>query len=139
MTFRYPIDVRFRDIDRLDHVNNAVYLSYFEQTRIQFFRKVWQNNIAMDDESLILANMHIEFVKPVRMDHNIVVETYLSKMGTKSFVMNYKVLNLTEDSEEVMTTGYSVLVCYNFVDDHTIPIPEKLRKGMEPYFVEGEL
>ncbi len=36
MSFQYPLEVRFRDLDGLGHVNNAVYLSYFETLRLHF-------------------------------------------------------------------------------------------------------
>jgi len=32
-SFEHEIEVRFRDCDGLGHVNNAVYLTYLEQTR----------------------------------------------------------------------------------------------------------
>ncbi|MDA0882981.1 MAG: thioesterase family protein, partial [Bacteroidetes bacterium] len=40
MKSKYEIEVRFRDIDAMGHVNNAVYLSYFEQARIGFFNAI---------------------------------------------------------------------------------------------------
>ncbi len=43
MDFHYltPFDVRFRDLDSLGHVNNAVYLTYFEIARIGYWRKLF--------------------------------------------------------------------------------------------------
>ena len=35
--FKLDIDVRFRDLDALSHVNNAVYFTYFEEGRKCFF------------------------------------------------------------------------------------------------------
>ncbi|MBK6404207.1 MAG: thioesterase family protein [Holophagales bacterium] len=34
------VEVRFRDLDAMGHVNNAVYLTYFEQARLAFWRAI---------------------------------------------------------------------------------------------------
>ena len=36
--YKYPMTVRFSDLDSLGHVNNAIYLSYLEQARISWFQ-----------------------------------------------------------------------------------------------------
>jgi acyl-CoA thioester hydrolase len=40
--FNYPIEVRFSDTDAMGHVNNAVYLTYFEQARLAYWRELWR-------------------------------------------------------------------------------------------------
>jgi len=37
-----PIQIRFSDCDMLQHVNNAIYLQYFETARINFFNQKFQ-------------------------------------------------------------------------------------------------
>jgi acyl-CoA thioester hydrolase len=34
-----PVQIRFADVDKLGHVNNAVYLSYIEVARMDFFKE----------------------------------------------------------------------------------------------------
>ena len=36
MTFETTIGVRYRDIDAMGHVNNAVYATYLEQARVRY-------------------------------------------------------------------------------------------------------
>ena len=37
----HRLEVRFRDCDPMGHVNNAVYLTYLEQTRLMHWRSLW--------------------------------------------------------------------------------------------------
>ena len=39
--FSTHIEVRFRDLDALGHVNNAVYLTYFEIARLHYWKKLF--------------------------------------------------------------------------------------------------
>src|SRR5947209_19489757 len=36
----YPVQIRFRDLDPLAHVNNTVYFTYFEEARSYYFDKL---------------------------------------------------------------------------------------------------
>ena len=38
--YRHRLSVRFRDCDAMGHVNHAVYLTYFEQGRLNFWREL---------------------------------------------------------------------------------------------------
>ena len=37
--FSHHINTRFRDLDAFNHVNNAVFLTYFEDARKTFFER----------------------------------------------------------------------------------------------------
>ena len=41
----YPVQIRFRDLDPLAHVNNTVYFTYFEEARSYYFDhlETWLN------------------------------------------------------------------------------------------------
>ncbi|MFZ8846335.1 MAG: acyl-CoA thioesterase [Candidatus Hydrothermia bacterium] len=44
MKVELELEVQYRDLDPLGHVNNAVYLSYFEQARVKMFENLYKNN-----------------------------------------------------------------------------------------------
>jgi len=58
--FTTDIQMRFRDIDGMGHVNNAVYLSYTELARTQFYMKQARKK-ALEDIDFILAHVDIDF------------------------------------------------------------------------------
>lgn len=117
------IDVRFRDIDALGHVNNAVYFTYFEQARIKFFEEhlgSWN----WDENGLLLAHSEIDFMAPVYLNDKVTVETWCTSLGKKSLNFVYEVFTQKGGTSIKVTKGMSVLVCFNYQEKRTIEIPE---------------
>lgn len=120
------IHVRFSDLDVLGHVNNAVYLSYFEIARVHYFKYLVGSDWNWKTGGVILARNEIEYYKPVLLTDEPYIEMHASRIGTKSFTLDYK---LTVKGE-LYTTGSSVLVCFNSAENKTIDIPVDLRKAL---------
>lgn len=121
--FKNRQEVRFADIDAMGHVNNAVYLHYFEQARIHFFEKGigldwdWQN------AGVILVKNELEYLVPIELSDRVEVETVCEHVGTKSITLSYKIY--TENEERVLcTVGKSILVCFDHIKRHSIPVPD---------------
>jgi len=64
-TYTTDIDVRFRDIDAMGHVNNAVYATYIEQARTEYFRDVLDADLSA--LATVLASLSIDFRRPVEL------------------------------------------------------------------------
>ena len=64
--FYHPIEVRYGDLDPQGHVNNARYLTYFEQARVKYIRNLglW-NEDSFLDIGFILAEAKLTFLAPV--------------------------------------------------------------------------
>ena len=78
--------VRFRDLDSLGHVNNAVFLTYLEEARIAYL--VPRGAEASD---MILARVEIDFRAPLGMDAELEIGVRPARVGTKSFDLEYEV------------------------------------------------
>jgi acyl-CoA thioester hydrolase len=120
----YSPEIRFSDIDAMGHVNNAVYLSYFEQARIHFFGQFLQKDWNWNEAGILVARNEIQYLKPVVMGDRISVRTGCTHVGTKSFTLDYRVVRAGENTDELCTTGSSVLVCFDSRLGITTPIPE---------------
>jgi acyl-CoA thioester hydrolase len=59
------IQIRFSDCDMMGHVNNAVYLNYFELTRIYYFRELLGKDWDWRKNGIILRKNEIEYFVPV--------------------------------------------------------------------------
>ena len=127
-TFHYPIQIRWADIDALNHVNNAVYLSYFEQARIDYFREAVNWN--WDEVGMILAKSCIEYHKPLLARDQAEVWLRVSKLGNKSFEMENRVVRDTGHGQELITSCSSVIVTYDYRKEISVPIPENVRKAV---------
>lgn len=119
-----PIQIRFADIDKLGHVNNAVYLSYFEQARTIFFKDVFKESLDWSKKGLILAKAEVNFLQPVFLEDEISVETYCTHIGNKSFTLSYRLL---KGGSVEAANSTSVLVCFDYEKRASIEVPADWR------------
>jgi acyl-CoA thioester hydrolase len=127
--FSYPMEVRYGDLDPQGHVNNAKYLTYMEQARVAYIRRlgVWKGNSFLDI-GIILAEARITFLKPVTLGMDVQVAVRVSKLGHKSLTMEYRLENGL--GGEALASGLSVLVAYDYRSGETIPIPADWRQAI---------
>ena len=123
-----PIQIRFSDCDMLQHVNNAVYLQYFETARINFF-KTDLPNWDWKENGIILLKNEVEYKIPLFLTDDCAIEVDCSHIGNKSFILDYKV----KVGEVVKSTGKSVLVCFNFHTNQTITLPTQLKQALQKH------
>jgi acyl-CoA thioester hydrolase len=132
MKVTHKIEVRFADIDVMGHVNNAIYLSYFEQARMKFFEELVGKEWDWETHGILLARNEIDYRAPVLLNDQVYVETELVEMGIKSMTVGYKVKVEREGKEIICTEGKSVLVAFDYHKGKSQPIPkdwkEKLAK-----------
>ena len=119
--FHYRIEVRFRDLDALGHVNNAVYATYFESARIAYYQRLVGGSL--DRLGIILAELTISYKAPAHFGDELLVGVRVSRIGGKSFTMDYAIARVGDGA--LIATGQSVLVAYDYADGRR----EKDRSG----------
>lgn len=125
--FKYQVNVeiRFNDIDSFEHVNNAIYLSYFEQARLGYLRDVFKDSLNWTTEGFIIAKAIVDYKFPVFLKDKIAVKIRCSRIGNSSFDFAYEVVKYKGDAEIICATGTTVMVAFNYAENKVIPIPEK--------------
>jgi acyl-CoA thioester hydrolase len=113
---------KFRDLDPMGHVNNAVFLTYIESARIAFLQDLGAAQ-GIEDMSIIVARIEIDFRAPVRLDDEIEIAVRASRFGTKSFDLDYEL----RVGGEVVATAKSVCVGYDYASGQTMAIPDDWR------------
>lgn len=121
--FKTPIQVRFKDVDKQGHVNNANHLTYFEISRTDYFKEIFRKTHDWDKTGMILAHTEITYKLPITLEDNIVCFTRVSRFGDKSFDMENVLAAKTADSYELRAFGKSVLVCMDYVNKQTVSVP----------------
>jgi acyl-CoA thioester hydrolase len=114
--------VRFRDLDGMAHVNNAVFSTYLEQARLAWFGEREANPL----EDVILARTEIDFRSPVRLGEVVEVGVRPARVGNKSFELEYE---LRADGR-VVAEARSVLVGYDYRLGESTTIPERWRRRL---------
>src|SRR6187549_590836 len=92
-------EIRFVDVDVFGHVNNAHYLTYFEQARVKYFDDIVGWKYDWSKKGIILARAEINFVVPVQFRDEVLIRTRCSRLGNKSFDMEYRIVKV-EESEK---------------------------------------
>ncbi|WP_456409640.1 acyl-CoA thioesterase [Oceanithermus sp.] len=113
------VDVRYRDLDTFNHVNNAVYLTYFEQARVAYFRELgWTSS----DDSVVVARAEVNYRRPIVLGQQLRVGCRVARFGQKSYVMEYRLLA----DGELAADGTTVQA---FVSGGKgAPLPEELKQ-----------
>ena len=95
--FRYehPIEVRFVDTDAFGHINNAVYLSYFEAARAGYYAQVtgtpFGTGERASERTFVIAEAHVFYRAPAFFGERILVGCRFSWTGRSSFGLEYRV------------------------------------------------
>jgi acyl-CoA thioester hydrolase len=118
--------VRFRDVDAMGHVNNAVFATYVEQARIEYLR-----HLGLLDGPLymgmILARLELDFLAPGRPEGEVEIGVRPSRSGNKSFELGYE---LKQDGRTI-ARATTVLVAYDYDQAQSVPLPEPWRDLLE--------
>ena len=117
------IQVRFSDLDLMGHVNNAIYLSYFEMARVHYFNQLLGLAWDWKHYGVVIARNEIDYKQPVFLNDNPVVSLHTEFIGVKSFGLQYKLLV----NDSICASGKSILVCYDSLSKKSINVPEQLR------------
>lgn len=125
--FVVPWQVIFRDVDAFGHVNNAVYLTYFEWARAQLWFALNGLEGAPTDIGFIVARAEIDFILQIAMEP-IEVRVRISEMRNTSFDTVYE-LRLADG--RLAATGKVVVVLFDWKNQRKTPISDELRRKVE--------
>jgi len=126
-----PIQIRFNDIDKLDHASNSVYQQYYDLGRIKYFDEVLEEQMDFEVEGLVLAGISIDFLYPIKLYDDVVVRTKIFSIGNKSLKMSQELYNKT--TGKIASTSLATLVGYNNNQEVTITVPERWRMRIVAY------
>ena len=119
---------RFRDTDAMGHINNAVYVTYLEVARQEYWR-------ALDGTQdyrrvpFILAHVTIDFRSEALVNEQLLIGCRCVKIGSKSFTFEYEIRE--KHTGRLVVEATSVQVCYDYDRKATIPVPDALRRAIE--------
>lgn len=131
-SFRFTIslEVRFRDLDALGHVNNAVYLTYFEIVRTHYWKYLFGLPPAQD-WGFVMVRTECNYRSPALLGETIDIKARISSLKNSSFTFEYC---LTESQTgRLIADGLSVQACYDMQLQRTVRISEEMRKRIKDF------
>jgi acyl-CoA thioester hydrolase len=123
--FTFSLQVRWRDLDALEHVNNATLVSYLETARVEMWRR-WRREQGPAIVPFVVARLTVEYRAPIGMHDSVEIGLRVSRIGSTSFDYEYRV----EASGRLAAEASTVMV---HVDEAGRPkaLPEALRARLE--------
>jgi acyl-CoA thioester hydrolase len=130
-----PITVRFRDIDAMGHVNNAVFFTYLETARVDYMRDVVFELEGRDltQVGLILAQISCQFQAPIFYGQLVEVGTRVVEMRNSSFIIEHRI----EADGQLAALAEAVVVHYDYHAGRSVRIPDEIRARVEAFEAKG--
>ena len=123
MTYEKRIEVRWRDVDALRHVNNAVYATYLEECRDGWLERALGDDGAMWD--YVLARVAIDFRNEVGLgEEAVLARATLVRIGTSSMTLREEIRKL---DGTIAAEAESVLVARDRETGRSRPLTEAER------------
>ena len=123
--------VRFGDLDAMRHLNNVVFLRYFETARIAFIRELLPAhdpaNPEGDEFGLIFAECHINYRTPVHFDEEVAVRCSIGEVRRSAFQVAFEM----RVGERLAAEGYGWLVGFDYAAQRSSPLPAPLVSVLE--------
>jgi acyl-CoA thioester hydrolase len=123
--FTAAIDVRWRDLDAFNHVNNSNYLTYLEEARLQWLSHVpgpWFDDHAMP----VMAAVQLNYRRPIEWPAQLRVELFCERLGTSSMTIGHRILD-AEHGDRLYGDGHVVMVWMDPATGKPVPLPGAIR------------
>ncbi|HET7429096.1 MAG TPA: thioesterase family protein [Gaiellales bacterium] len=121
------IEIRWRDLDGFGHVNNAVFLTYFEEARDEFYTGLlaWETVNRM-----VLRHTTVDFRRSlVQSDDHVDVTLRVLRLGTSSVVTEETISSVA--TGEIAAVAESVMVHCDAARERAEPFPAEARALLE--------
>lgn len=127
----YPVivvqKVVWGEMDAYQHVNNVVYFRYFENGRLEYFRRLgWFEVERQTGIGPILASTSARFRRPLAYPDTIAIATRISELKEDRFTLDYRIASFTQQA--VTTEGQGMIVGYHYAEQRKAPLPAELRQ-----------
>jgi acyl-CoA thioester hydrolase len=124
------VPVQWGDQDAFAHVNNTIFLRWFEVGRIDYFEK-----LAMPHDATgrglgpILASVTCNFRQQVTYPDRVLIGTRISRIGKSSMVVDHEIVS--EHQGRIVADGTSIVVYFDYAAGRSCPVPDDLRRAID--------
>lgn len=121
---RMPIELRWRDLDAFNHVNNSNFMTYLEEARIRWFDTVGEPWVT-DETAPLLAAVQMNYKVPIPYPSKIVVELLADRLGNSSVTIGHRIVS--DDGATLHADGHVVMVWIDRATGRPVALPESVR------------
>ncbi len=124
MIHETTLRVRYAEIDAQGHVNNAVYLSYFEVGRVEWLRAAGLSYKQLEERGygIVVVEVLAHYHRAAFFDDELTLRTQLANLSRATLRFEYAVSR----GEEVLVTGHTRHACVDLATGRPIRMPKEL-------------
>lgn len=126
-----PIQIRFSDIDSLGHINNNIYLSFFDLGKVDYYDRLRGYAVSWTEGSIVIAHLEMDYLSPIFYKEKVVVESKIVRVGNKSGEFIQQLRN--EKSGDVKCICKSTFVYIDSITRKTASIPPVWKEAIEKF------
>ena len=131
--FTHHVAVRWSDLDAFGHVNNARFLTLYEEARVaMFFTGARAHGLTSFEEGIVIARHEIDYLRPVDYSEPVRIDLWISDLRAARFTVDYELY----DGPVLASRAKSVCVPYNLAAAHPRRLTDAERDFLKPYLEE---
>jgi acyl-CoA thioester hydrolase len=126
-----PIQIRFSDIDPLNHVNNSCVFQYYDVGRINYMQTVMGREFDWSQVMVVIVHIEANFLVPILQSDRIEVQTHLTGFGNKSMTMQQRIVDI--QSGMIKSTCETILSGLDRTSGQSAIIPDDFKQKFLDY------
>lgn len=145
MRHRYVCPIRWADLDQLGHVNNARYVDYLQEARLDLLRAHREATGATgagDDpaDGIIVIRHEVTYLAPLGFRFRpVLIECWVTQVRRATFTMSYEVFHEGEDgTRTVYVRATTVLAPYRLDAERPRRLSDEERAALAAYVEPAE-
>jgi acyl-CoA thioester hydrolase len=124
--FVSTIAVRWRDLDAFNHVNNSTYLTYLEESRLQWMLSM--GDVFDPASTPVLAASELNYRRPIAWPAQLQVQLLCERLGNSSITIAHRIVD-AGDPEQLYCDGRVVMVWIDPQTGRSVPLPTSVRSA----------
>ena len=129
---RIADNIRYGDLDPQGHVNQSVFLTYFETGRVAMFRNK-DLGIGVPGLTFVMVRMEVDYVRELLWPGSVDIGTGVAEFGRSSFRVSQAIFR----DGACSAVGKATLVCMDVKTRKATPLPDEAIARLSQWKIQG--
>lgn len=121
------MELRWRDLDAFNHVNNSSFLTYLEEARLRWLAEI-AGTLSGENGAPVLASALVNYRRQLEWPNQINIELRAGRIGRSSLTIEHRIV-AHDDSQVLYCDGHTVMVWIDPATGKSVPLPDALRRA----------
>lgn len=127
---RLPLQIRFNDVDLFGHINNAIYVQFFDMGKLAYFKQFMGGGFEHEPSVPVVADLHCTFHEPAYIDNKLEVLTRIAKIGDTSLHLEQQIV---DDKGKIKCSATTVMVNIDAKTHTPVTVSDVWRRAITAY------